>query len=244
MSDSLGALANMEYPGRFIILGYDPSGEQMVAVYGITGRSPSSRARKLEFEGNAIWTKPIDEETLKKGNPELLIYPALIFTAGIAVSNGRQTADVKKHMEGAKKPALVLDRAMSEWDYEPDAPIFTPRISGCVLPDLRAALGIIRRTDDGSSKKIVYEVPPLAGRGKLIATYSGENKDPVPSFRNEPLDLEITEKTPQDMAEAIFAALEPQRGRQDFRVAVACVYSPDFKKDAPRFFILNRSERS
>lgn len=242
MSDALGALARMEYPGRFIILGYDQSGKHIVAVYGITGRSPSSRARKLEFEGNAIWTKPTDEEALNKGQPELLIYPAVIFTKGIAVSNGRQTADIKKSMESIKKPALALDCALAKWDYEPDAPIFTPRISGCVLGDLKAALGIIVRAEDGASKKIVYDVPALAGRGKLIATYSGENRDPVPSFRDEPLDIEIREKTPRDMALAVFGSLEPRNGKPDFRVAVACVYSPDFEQDASRFFIVNRGE--
>ena len=243
MSDALAALAKMEYPGRFIILGHDQSGARNVAVYGITGRSLSSRARKLELRAEAIWTVPTDEDTLKKGHPELLIYPAVIISGGIAVSNGKQTADIKENMRGMNKPALVLDHALAKWDYEPDPPIYTPRISGCVLPGYGAALGIIVRGNDGSSKKNTSEVPLIPGRGKLIATYGGENKDPVPSFRTAPLDIEIREKTAKDMAEAVFAALEPRTGKKDFRVAVASVFLDDLGPHSSEFFIINRVER-
>ena len=40
--NGLEALAEMEYPGRFIILGRSEDRLSPVAVYGITGRSPSS----------------------------------------------------------------------------------------------------------------------------------------------------------------------------------------------------------
>ncbi len=89
---------SMVYPGRIIIIGTAPAGQRVV-LYSITGRSPSSQARRLEIDKQAgsIFVKPTDEETLKTGNPDLLVYPAVICKAGaIAVSNGKQTGDVAK----------------------------------------------------------------------------------------------------------------------------------------------------
>ena len=45
-------LKKMRYPGRFLALGMD--GNAYVALYGATGRSPSSLARRYVHEGNAI----------------------------------------------------------------------------------------------------------------------------------------------------------------------------------------------
>ena len=70
---------SMVYPGRIIIIGTAPAGQRVV-LYSITGRSPSSQARRLEIDKQAgsIFVKPTDEETLKTGNPDLLVYPAVI----------------------------------------------------------------------------------------------------------------------------------------------------------------------
>ena len=77
----------MVYPGRIIIIGKSPAGEDVV-MYAITGRSPSSQARMLLIDEveKKIFVKPTDEETLKTGNPDLLVYPAIICGSGIAVS--------------------------------------------------------------------------------------------------------------------------------------------------------------
>jgi len=79
-------LKNLRYPGRFIILGKD--GEDFVAIYGVTGRSASSLARRYVQEGNEI----IAVQTAEGGNPELLTYPAFRFVEnGIIVANGNVT---------------------------------------------------------------------------------------------------------------------------------------------------------
>ena len=75
MTKGLEAISG-EYHGRIIILGRAESGENVVA-YAVTGRSPSSRARKFELEGEAIKTAPTNLQDLNTGNPALLIYPAI-----------------------------------------------------------------------------------------------------------------------------------------------------------------------
>ena len=88
----LESLARMEYPGRFIILGKDSGGEHAVVVYGLTGRSPPSRARRLEPEKDQVRVVPVDEQAVSAGNRDLLVYPAMMFKRqGIAVSNGAHT---------------------------------------------------------------------------------------------------------------------------------------------------------
>lgn len=243
MSKGLENLSAREYPGRVIIIGRDESGKKEVVIYAITGRSPSSQARKLELEDNAIWVKPTDEETLERRRRELLLYPAIIFSRGIVVSNGKQTMDIKACLGQKQNPVEVLALALHKWDYEPDSPIYTPRISGCVLFQKKAALSIIKRAPDGSSMRNIFEIPLVAGKGKMIATYAGEDKDPLPIFAEEPADIEIKEKRADDMAEAVYDALEPESGQKDYRVSVACVFSCNLSSDDYEVYIINRHER-
>jgi IMP cyclohydrolase len=244
MIRGLEALSSREYPGRVLVIGQDLSGMSTVIIYAITGRSPSSQARKMVMEDNAIWTKPIDEETLKEGNRELLIYPPIQFTPqGIAVSNGKQTSDIGTALAQSQNPVEVLSSSLATWDYEPDSPIFTPRISGCVLAGGKAALGIVRRGPDGTSQRRFYDVQLTAGRGKMIATYSGENKDPLPSFIEDPVEIGIRAKRADEMAEVVYDALGPEVGKDDFRVSVACVFSSDFDTLQNEIYIINRYEK-
>lgn len=245
MTQGLENLSSMEYPGRVVVIGQDPNGENAVIIYAITGRSPSSQARKLEVGDDGIWAQPTDEETLKKGYVDLLIYPAILFTSqGIAVSNGKQTSDIRKALVQGRDPVEILSSSLSTWDYEPDAPIYTPRISGCVLPGGKAALSIIHRGSDSSSQRKFYDFPLTSGQGKMIATYSGENTDPLPCFTGEPVAVGIRAKQANEMAEAFYNALGPVDGREDFRVSVACVFSSGFDIPQNDIYIINRHERT
>ncbi|MEE9389775.1 MAG: IMP cyclohydrolase, partial [Candidatus Aminicenantaceae bacterium] len=162
---------------------------------------------------------------------------------GIAVSNGKQTVDIKACFEQSQDPKEVLNSSLCHWDYEPDAPTFTPRISGCILPGKKAALSLIKRAPDGSSIKSYYDIPLIPGKGKMIATYEGANIDPLPSFSGEPIDVEIQEKSPEETAKAIYNALEPFERKKDFRVAVACVFSKNPGSDQYDISIINRHEK-
>jgi IMP cyclohydrolase len=243
MEKALEDLFRMEYPGRVIIIGQAPSGGQNVVIYVLTGRSPSSQARKLEWSQDAVCTKPIDIDVVRRGNVDLLIYPSiLLFRGGIAVGNGQQTSDIKDCFKRSQNPVKILNSALKKWDYEPDAPVFTPRLSGCLAPGGEAALSIIKRANDGSSAREVFQLSMTPGAGHMICTYNGENKDPLLPFAGKPLDLKIEENSARDMAEAVYEALEPVDKEKDFRVAVACVFSKDLILNEYDIQIINRNK--
>jgi IMP cyclohydrolase len=202
-TEGMETLAGMEYPGRVIILGRDRQGKHNVVIYALTGRSPSSRARRLVYDGQeAVKSQATDSGRLKKGNERLLIYNCIRKAHdGLVVSNGAQTDLIMKIMvdhlgrglcpapEEILRRAFVRPHVMAGIDltsYEPDGPHFTPRISGCILHG--AALSIVKRARDGSAARHYFEIPLIRGRGKLIATYQGQNVDPLPPFQGEPLD--------------------------------------------------------
>ncbi len=242
MSHPLQALKNMEYPGRVIVLGRDPADAFDVVVYAVTGRSPSSQARRLEREGPAIVTKPTDLEILKTGNPDLLVYPAIVLAGRTAVSNGKQTDDVARAATGPLVAAL--ETALRGWAYEPDAPNFTPRISGLIAPEGRAALCSIKRSEDGSPRRSYFEWTLQPGQAGMIATYAGPNRNPLPVFSGEPLPLQLGEDSAEKTAADFYEALGPEGRTGDFRVAVACAFVSRTEPSRTVLSIINRHERS
>lgn len=237
MEKGIGIVSQMVYPGRIIILGTSPAGEGVV-MYAVTGRSSSSQARRLVREKRNVFVKPLDEGSLQGGNPELLVYPAIMVGRWkwIAVSNGKQTEDMPPQFKKGASPIAVMGNALGTWDYEPDDPNFTPRISGCLCDS--AALSVIRRSESGEVSRSYFEMPKVPGKGRLIATYSGENVDPLPAFRGEPIDIDIEHATPREAAAALYKALAPPKGGDDFRVGVAVVYRDTAGK--VKFAIKNR----
>jgi IMP cyclohydrolase len=237
------SLGTLEYPGRLIVIGMPAGGGKAAVVYAITGRSPSSQARKLVHRAGGIWVEPADEETLKTGNVDLLVYPAvMIANGGIAVSNGKQTADVAGRIRPGLGPVSVLSSALAGWDYEPDAPIFTPRISGC-LHGQAAGLSVIRRGPSGETLRNFFEVGLRAGEGRLVSTYEGPNADPLPAFRGEPRFVGLAGTTAAETAEAVDRDLAPPAGGKDFRVAIVCVIADLAAPDKIAVHIINRHER-
>jgi IMP cyclohydrolase len=216
----------MPYPGRLIILGASAEADKVIIVYAVTGRSAASQARRLTFEASAVWTEPLGDEAITKGNADLLIYRAIAIDRMVAVSNGRQTDDIAKFLKRAGKddrPEDILARALEKWTYEPDSPHFTPRISGCVLTGGAAGLSLIRRAGDGARLVSFTSWVLEAGQGRLIATYAGLEENPLPSFSGEPTSVEVGEATAREMAEAVYFALKPADPEKDYRVAVACI---------------------
>jgi IMP cyclohydrolase len=239
MEKGFEALSQMVYPGRIIIIGNSPAGDDIV-LYAVTGRSTSSQARRFEKEKRTVFVKPSDEKAVAGGNPELLIYPSIMVGRfkWIAVSNGKQTPDIVAQFKKGVTPVAALGNALRAWDFEPDAPNHTPRISGCLCES--AALSIVKRAPDGTVLRIYFEVPKAAGKGKLIATYSGVNTDPLPVFSGEPVDIELPYTSPREAASALFKALAPEKGKDDYRVATAAVFrSTDGKV---KFALKNRNK--
>lgn len=226
----------MEYPGRVIIIGRDATGEHDIVVYAITGRSPASQARRMIWDGHAtVRTEVTDAPQMKNGDERLLLYNCLrAFPEGLAVSNGAQTdlvcqAAERLSGEPSFPPAVeilrqafkrsVLIRGVDLSSYEPDGPVFTPRISGCLAQD--AALAIVRRASDGSAQREFFQVPLEPGRGAVLTTYTGGD---LSSFAGRPLDVGLCGKTAEDVCQAVHQALQPRASQKDLRVGVSVVF--------------------
>ena len=233
----------LEYPGRFIIGGQLKETDEVFLVYGITGRSAASQARHLVKKENGIWVEPIDPQLIISGNPELLIYPAMLFSSSrIAVSNGKQTVDILRALERNLDPVQALAQSLRDWKYEPDEPIFTPRISLAFAGGFCLGMSLIKRGEFGTVHRNYFELPLIPGRGWLIMTYMGLNVDPVPSYMGEPITVEVSEKKAEEIALALYESLSPPNGKKDFRVGLACARISILEGEIQELKIINRQE--
>ncbi len=188
-------LAENSYPGRGIIIGCSPDGKKAMIAYFIMGRSENSRNRIFErFEGG-MRTKAFDESKLS--DPSLIIYNPYLSLDNIdIITNGDQTNTIYDYVKENKDDYFAFDKALHTREFEPDAPNFTPRISGIVYyaPEGKVSykLSILKSADEKgeASKRFFYSYEALAGKGHFIHTYKGEG-DPLPSFYGEPFEVKI-----------------------------------------------------
>ena len=184
-------LSKLEYPGRGIILGKSDDGKNVVFAYFIMGRSVNSRNRIFDVYGDDIRTKAFDESLLN--DPSLIIYsPVKVFGNNVIVTNGDQTDTIYEYLKTGKS----FEDALYTRTFEPDAPNFTPRISGLIeLKDrLKLKLSILKSDegDENRTLRFFYNYDNVkAGEGFLIHTYK-ENSDPLKSFEGEPKKIQIT----------------------------------------------------
>ena len=182
-------LSATTYPGRGIILGKSADGRSFYIAYFIMGRSENSRNRIFECVGKGIQTKAFDES--KMVDPSLIIYaPVRVFGDVHIVTNGDQTDTIYDALEAGKSFADALRTRT----FEPDAPNFTPRISGLVEPQKnRYRLSILKAAegDPASVRRYFFEYDaPRSGEGHFIQTYQGDG-NPLPSFEGEPTPVTI-----------------------------------------------------
>lgn len=183
----INGLKENAYPGRGIVIGLTPDGTRLVQVYWIMGRSENSRNRVFIQEENGF-VRTEAKDPAKLTDPSLIIYYPVKYVNGAhIVTNGDQTNTIHEALQagGSFESALAI-RA-----YEPDAPNFTPRISGLVdLEDGQFAykLSILKSSDNTEEQTLrhtyTYE-KALPGFGHCIHTYAGDG-NPLPSFQGEP----------------------------------------------------------
>ncbi len=175
------------YPGRGIVLGKSKDGKKAVIAYFIMGRSANSRNRIFEEnDRGGIRTKAFDESKME--DPSLIIYnPVLKIDGKTIVTNGDQTDTIYDHM----KEGFCYHHALVTREFEPDAPTYTPRISGIVKPNGDYNLSILK-SNLGMPECVRYffEYPAHPGMGHFIHTYEHDG-DPIPSFEGEPTPVEI-----------------------------------------------------
>ena len=192
-------LKNNEYPGRGIIIGKSSCGKYAVTAYFIMGRSENSRNRVFVEDGEGLRTEAFDPAKLE--DPSLIIYsPVRVLGNKTIVTNGDQTDTIYEGMDRQ----LTFEQSLRSRTFEPDAPNYTPRISGVMHVEngkFNYAMSILKSCDNDPTETdrftFAYE-SPKTGEGRFIHTYMG-NGSPLPSFEGEPekviIDKNIDEFT-------------------------------------------------
>lgn len=185
---NMSRIGQNPYPGRGIVIGLTPDGTRLVQVYWIMGRSENSRNRIFVAEDNGF-VRTEAKDPAKLTDPSLIIYyPARHFKQAHIVTNGDQTDTIFNALASSQ----TFEQALSFRTFEPDAPNYTPRISGLIdLQDNRYAYKLsILKTNAGNPdqtlRQFFHYEQPIAGFGHCIHTYAGEG-NPLPSFAGEPV---------------------------------------------------------
>ena len=188
-------LSSTSYPGRGIIIGKTADGTKAAIAYFIMGRSENSRNRVFVTEGEGIRTEAFDPSKLE--DPSLIIYaPVRVLGNKTIVTNGDQTDTVYDLM----KDGLTFEQSLRTREFEPDAPNYTPRISGLLEFEDKAftyQMSILKSNNGNPAQCNRYTFSydnPVAGEGHFIHTYMGDG-NPLPSYEGEPTLVDV----PDDM---------------------------------------------
>ena len=179
-------LAGNSYPGRGIVIGKSADGKYAVTAYFIMGRSENSRNRVFVEDGEGIRTQAFDPSKLS--DPSLIIYaPVRVLGNKTIVTNGDQTDTIYELMDKQQ----TFEQALRTREFEPDAPNYTPRISGIMHLEngtYNYAMSILKSNNgnpDACNRYTFAYENPVAGEGNFIHTYMHDG-NPLPSFEGEP----------------------------------------------------------
>ncbi len=184
-------LSSTTYPGRGIVIGESADGKYAVTAYFIMGRSVNSRNRVFVEEGEGIRTQAFDPSKLS--DPSLIIYaPVRVLGDCTIVTNGDQTDTIYDNM----KKGMTFEESLREREFEPDAPNYTPRISGLMEiknGSYNYSMSILKSNNGDPSCCNRYTFTydnPKAGEGRFIHTYQCDG-NPLPSYEGEPTGVTI-----------------------------------------------------
>lgn len=200
-------LSENSYPGRGIVIGKSADGKSAMFAYFIMGRSENSRNRIFERFDGGMRTKAFDESKLS--DPSLIIYnPYLSIDDVDIITNGDQTDTVYDFL----KDGNTFEDALATREFEPDAPNFTPRISGIMQydfdnTDFTYKLSILKSANGNPEvcNRFYYSYKPLDGVGHFIHTYKCDG-NPIPSFYGEPEEVSLP-NTAQELADLCWSNL-------------------------------------
>lgn len=173
------------YVGRGIVIGKSSDGQKAATAYFIMGRSANSRNRVFTVKNGEVFTEPFDASKVE--DPSLIIYAALRkFENKLIVTNGDQTDTVYDGIVTGKS----FSESLESREFEPDAPNFTPRISGMLTfgeNDFKYEMSILKSLDENGSDcaRYTFSYPSKAGLGHFIHTYVTDG-NPIPTFQGEP----------------------------------------------------------
>lgn len=173
------------YVGRGIVIGKSSDGKKAATAYFIMGRSANSRNRVFTVKNGEVFTEPFDASKVE--DPSLIIYAALRkFENKLIVTNGDQTDTIYDGIVTGKS----FSESLESREFEPDAPNFTPRISGILTfgeNDFKYEMSILKSLDENGSNcaRYTFSYPSKAGLGHFIHTYVTDG-NPIPTFQGEP----------------------------------------------------------
>jgi len=199
-------LAGNCYPGRGVAIGKTADGKKAVILYFIMGRSVNSRNRVFELTDDGIRTRAFDPSKLS--DPSLIIYaPVRVYENDTVVTNGDQTDTVVD----ALKVGKTFEDALRTREFEPDAPNFTPRISGILNIEqgkLSYKLSVLKKSPycDGCDRMFYEYAVPADGVGHIIHTYMGDG-NPIPSFCGEPVAFGVGNDL-RSVADGVWSSLD------------------------------------
>jgi len=182
-------LAGNTYPGRGIMIGKSEDGKKAVFAYFIMGRSANSRNRIFNIEGDDVVIYPFDASKVE--DPSLIIYsPIRVFGKKTIVTNGNQTDTIYDFLNDGKS----FEEALETRCFEPDAPNYTPRISGIIDIEngLSYKLSILKSADSEGSAcdRYTFSYSGINGVAHFISTYN-QDGNPIPTFTGEPRRVEL-----------------------------------------------------
>ena len=199
-------IENNSYVGRGIILGKSEDGKSAVSAYFIMGRSENSRNRIFTKEEEGIRILPFDASKVE--DPSLIIYyPVREEGNKLIVTNGDQTDTIYNFIKEGKS----FEEALETREFEPDAPNFTPRISGMITfgeGDFTYKMSILKSADaEGTAcNRFNYSYSSLKGLGHFIHTYVCDG-NPIPTFQGEPERVAIPDSI-DELTENIWKNLD------------------------------------
>lgn len=205
-------LSENSYPGRGIVIGKSADGKSAMIAYFIMGRSENSRNRIFERFDGGMRTKAYDESKLS--DPSLIIYNPYLTTKGgniDIITNGDQTNTIFDYIKKAENN-YGFEEACSVREFEPDAPNFTPRISGilyyCFSRNVFTYKMSILKSANGRPEhcqRYFYNYSPEDGIGHFIHTYKCDG-NPIPSFYGEPEEVSLP-NTAKELADIVWTNL-------------------------------------
>ncbi len=194
------------YPGRGIMIGRSEDGAFAVTAYFIMGRSSNSRNRVFTEEGEGIRTQAFDPSKME--DPSLIIYaPVRVLGSDTIVTNGDQTDTIYDGIAAGK----TFEQSLRCREFEPDAPNYTPRISGIMHVEngeYDYCMSILKssRGDASSCQRYTFSYSPaVPGEGRFISTYVSDG-NPLPSFEGEPVPVTVS-GTIDEVTDSIWNAL-------------------------------------
>ncbi|NLO14620.1 MAG: inosine monophosphate cyclohydrolase [Clostridiales bacterium] len=218
------------YPGRGLMVGVNDD-KALVILYFIMGRSDNSRNRVFAEDNLDVRIEPMDAKLIE--DPSLIMYrPVRTISNHYIVSNGDQTDTIYDFL----RRGYSFRQALATRSYEPDAPHYTPRISGLAVREkggFHYTLSILKRQDDITRQ--YYEYKQVPGVGHLIHTYQYDGS-PLPSFEGEPRRVIL----PHDVDGFVNDAWESLNHLN--RIALYARIVPE-KEGNERSIVINRYER-